>query len=135
MTPLPSADAAREDLCGHPLVHLLFAVRPHLRCHRGDKLDYLRRAWIANALHLTSGHLPMLEGRTPTDPREAALAVVDASIQLARALGITGPDLAARFNDRAESGQLNALIKSDDAIENLVAVMMVLVARKLEAAG
>jgi hypothetical protein len=132
MPPLPNPAPAVE-LCGHPLVHLLFASRPLLRCLRGERHEYMRRAWIACAHHLTSGFAPMAEGRTPTDPREACLQVFDASMQLARTHGLTGPDLVARFNHQAESGAMNSLTKSDDAVEFLVAALMVLVARKLQA--
>lgn len=134
---MTSADAApidtSEDLTGDPRVHLLFATFPLLRIVRGDRRDFLRRAWLANALPRSTGFSHMPEGRTPSNPRDAALCLFDAVVQVARTNGIDGPDLAAHFNRTRESGSLNSLVKADDALEHAIAALMVLVARRLQA--
>jgi hypothetical protein len=133
MTAEGVAADARDELTGDARTHLLFATMPLLRILRGDKREYLRRAWIANALHHTTGFAPMPEGRLPTDPREAALTFFSAAIQVARTAGIDGPDLVNHFNNLKEGGAFNSLVKSDDALEHAVAALMVLVAAKMKA--
>jgi|GEM_PF-6983468 len=122
----PRRRAGDEDR----LSDLLFALVPLLNVLRGDKRAFLQRAFINGALNLGSSVMEIDEGALPTNPRDAALALHRATLDLCMRAGVGRPELVEHFNDHGESATfLNG--GANEAAERCLALLAIFHARRI----
>lgn len=114
-------------------VDFLIAAHPLLRFVRGEKKDFLRRAWIAAALEQAGIAMNKDIAALPTSPRAALLALHRAVLELGVAAGVERMEFVQHFNDHGEAG--GTACTPDEAIEAARGLFLTLLARKLEQAA
>jgi hypothetical protein len=131
MSPLPDTHAARAE---ERLLDFLLASTPFLNVLRGDRRARFLRAFVDAALHSGSSAMHVEEISLPANPRETALALHRASLDLAQRAGVSRVELTEDYNDHGETGAFsNGSI--GEAAERCRALLAVFHARSLSEAS
>jgi len=127
-----SADALPDDNAAL-LIEFLLLSRPRNAHLGGQKKQAFNKLWTMVALMASGRILKVDQGRLPANAQNAARALLHASMDLCRMMGIAGPDLAAEFNARSEAGDFAKPVNPEEAIDHANACLALLLARRLEA--
>lgn len=127
-----SAEAIARPRPSPQHLDLLLVVSQLLRSDvfKGDKRERLHRAFLGSAVYLGNAIMPELEGRLPTSPKEAALELHQAVIELCMRVGINGRDLVEHYNNVREAASYG-LGSVGEAAERSLALLAVFYARDL----
>jgi hypothetical protein len=112
------------------VIDLLLVLPPLLRILRGDKRDRLCRAFGAVALQYGSDIMDIDEGRLPANPRDAALSLHRAVLDLCARAGVSRVELTTDYNEHGETGTF-ANGGAGEAAERVLALLAVFHARQL----
>lgn len=116
-----------------PVGDLLLTVHPLLRVLHGDKRARLQRAFINTVFDMATRALETEQHRLPANPRDAALALHRAVLELCLRAGIGGVELVDAYNSHRETIPAAHAENVDESIERCLALLSLFHARRIEA--
>jgi len=115
-----------------PVGDLLLTVHPLLRVLHGDKRERLQRAFVNTVLDMSSRALDLDQSRLPPNPKEAALALHRAVLELCLRSGVANTELVDAYNIFGETIPVAHQENVDASIERCLALLSLFHARRIE---
>lgn len=114
------------------VLEMLLLTKPLIDQAKGEKKAAAQRAWI-NCMNNEAAMMLDLDdiGRLPTNPKAACRLLLRHCLQVAKAQGMDGVELADFFNDNADQGALVSAPDPDEAIRRCLALLGILVAQRM----